>query len=41
MKTGLSLIVALGMYCFASSPIAHAQQVKADTGGGRHWRQCQ
>ena len=33
MKTGLSLIVALGMYCLASSPIAHAQQVKADTGG--------
>ena len=32
MKTRLSFIAALGMYCFASSPIAHAQQVKADTG---------
>ena len=33
MKTRLSLIAALGLHCFASSPIAHAQQIKADTGG--------
>jgi hypothetical protein len=38
MKTDLSFIVALGMYCFASSLMAHAQQIKAD-GRGRHWRQ--
>jgi tetratricopeptide (TPR) repeat protein len=33
MKTGLYLTVALGIYCFAWSTIARAQQVKADTGG--------
>ncbi|MGX9431798.1 hypothetical protein [Bradyrhizobium sp. LeoA1S1] len=33
MKTRLSLITALGLYWFVASPIAHAQQIKADTGG--------
>jgi tetratricopeptide (TPR) repeat protein len=32
MKRPISLIAALGLYCFASSSIAHAQEVKADTG---------
>ena len=33
MTTRLSFIAALGVYCFASSPIVHAQQIRAGTGG--------
>ncbi|GLR89448.1 tetratricopeptide repeat protein [Bradyrhizobium iriomotense] len=33
MNKRLSIVAALGLYCFASSPIALAQQIKADTDG--------